>query len=131
MYSAGQNFVGGHTITLELYGYLGLDVYEEEGDLFFEDLSDTIIADDIFTRLLTFPNVLITGHQAFFTRNALDTRQENLPAPDDGRGPAESRCLRLPRDVFRGAPLQRKSGLAAHSVERRPAPLRPILRTSG
>lgn len=53
-------------------GYLGLDVYEEEGDLFFEDLSDTIIADDLFTRLLTFPNVLITGHQAFFTRNAMD-----------------------------------------------------------
>ena len=53
-------------------GYLGLDVYEEEGDLFFEDLSDKIIADDIFTRLLTFPNVLITGHQAFFTRNALE-----------------------------------------------------------
>jgi len=53
-------------------GYLGMDVYEEEGDLFFEDLSDKIIADDTFTRLLTFPNVLITGHQAFFTRNALD-----------------------------------------------------------
>ncbi len=53
-------------------GYLGLDVYEEEGDLFFEDLSDTIIADDTFSRLLTFPNVLITGHQAFFTRNALE-----------------------------------------------------------
>jgi D-lactate dehydrogenase len=53
-------------------GYLGLDVYEEEGELFFEDLSDTIIADDIFSRLLTFPNVLITGHQAFFTRNALE-----------------------------------------------------------
>jgi D-lactate dehydrogenase len=53
-------------------GYLGLDVYEEEGDLFFEDLSDKIIADDTFTRLLTFPNVLITGHQAFFTRNALE-----------------------------------------------------------
>ncbi len=53
-------------------GYLGLDVYEEEGDLFFENLSDKIIADDIFSRLLTFPNVVITGHQAFFTRNALD-----------------------------------------------------------
>lgn len=53
-------------------GYLGLDVYEEEGDLFFEDLSDKIIADDTFSRLLTFPNVLITGHQAFFTRNALE-----------------------------------------------------------
>jgi len=52
-------------------GYLGLDVYEEEGDLFFEDLSGTVIRDDVFARLLTFPNVLITGHQAFFTRNAL------------------------------------------------------------
>ena len=52
-------------------GALGLDVYEEEGDLFFEDLSCEIIPDDVFTRLLTFPNVLITGHQAFFTREAL------------------------------------------------------------
>lgn len=52
-------------------GYLALDVYEEEADLFFEDLSDTVIQDDIFARLLTFPNVLITGHQAFFTREAL------------------------------------------------------------
>lgn len=52
-------------------GYLGLDVYEEEADLFFEDLSDTIISDDVFARLLTFPNVLITGHQAFFTSNAV------------------------------------------------------------
>jgi D-lactate dehydrogenase len=46
-------------------------VYEEEADLFFENLSDRIIQDDIFTRLLSFPNVLITGHQAFFTREAL------------------------------------------------------------
>ena len=53
-------------------GYLGLDVYEEEGDLFFEDLSDRVIQDDVFSRLLTFPNVLVTGHQAFFTRNALE-----------------------------------------------------------
>lgn len=52
-------------------GHLGLDVYEEEGDLFFEDLSDGVIHDDVFARLLTFPNVLITGHQAFFTREAL------------------------------------------------------------
>jgi D-lactate dehydrogenase len=52
-------------------GALGLDVYEEEGDLFFEDLSSRIIPDDVFTRLLTFPNVLITGHQAFFTAEAL------------------------------------------------------------
>ena len=52
-------------------GHLGLDVYEEEGDLFFDDLSDRIIADDVFARLLTFPNVLITGHQAFFTDEAM------------------------------------------------------------
>lgn len=52
-------------------GYLGLDVYEEEGDLFFRDLSDRVIQDDVFTRLLTFPNVLITGHQGFFTGEAL------------------------------------------------------------
>jgi D-lactate dehydrogenase len=53
-------------------GFLGLDVYEEEGDLFFEDLSGTVIQDDVFSRLLTFPNVLITGHQAFFTENAME-----------------------------------------------------------
>lgn len=52
-------------------GSLGIDVYEEEADLFFEDLSDTVIQDDVFSRLLTFPNVLITGHQAFFTSDAL------------------------------------------------------------
>jgi D-lactate dehydrogenase len=52
-------------------GALGLDVYEEEGDLFFEDLSDRYIPDDVFARLLTFPNVLVTGHQAFFTHEAV------------------------------------------------------------
>jgi D-lactate dehydrogenase len=52
-------------------GYLGLDVYEQEADLFFKDLSDQIIADEVFQRLLTFPNVLITGHQAFFTAEAM------------------------------------------------------------
>lgn len=50
---------------------VGLDVYEEEGDMFFQDLSEQIVPDDVFTRLLTFPNVLVTGHQAFFTREAL------------------------------------------------------------
>ena len=54
-------------------GHLGLDVYEEEDDLFFEDLSDQVLQDDAFARLMTFPNVLITGHQAFFTREALST----------------------------------------------------------
>lgn len=54
-------------------GYLGLDVYELESDLFFEDLSGEIINDDIFQRFLTFPNVVITGHQGFFTVEALET----------------------------------------------------------
>lgn len=52
-------------------GYLGMDVYEQEGSLFFEDHSSDIIQDDVFQRLLTFPNVLVTGHQAYFTREAL------------------------------------------------------------
>ena len=52
-------------------GGLALDVYEEEADLFFEDLSDQVIADDELMRLTTFPNVIITGHQAFLTREAL------------------------------------------------------------
>lgn len=52
-------------------GHLGLDVYEEEDKLFFEDRSGDILQDDEFARLLTFPNVLITGHQAFFTKHAL------------------------------------------------------------
>lgn len=70
-------------------GYLGLDVYEEEGDLFFRDLSDQVIQDDVFTRLLTFPNVLITGHQGFFTREALEAIAEvtldNVTAFEQGR----------------------------------------------
>lgn len=52
-------------------GALGIDVYEEEEGLFFQDLSSAIIQDDVFTRLQSFPNVLITGHQAFFTIEAL------------------------------------------------------------
>lgn len=71
-------------------GALGLDVYEEEGDLFFEDLSEEVIRDDVFTRLLTFPNVLITAHQAFFTREAMEriaaTTLENATAFERGRG---------------------------------------------
>jgi len=52
-------------------GAAGLDVYEEEGDFFFEDLSLSAISDDVLARLLTFPNVLVTSHQAFFTREAM------------------------------------------------------------
>ncbi len=52
-------------------GYLGIDVYEEEEDLFFRDLSSQILQDDVFARLQSFPNVIITGHQAYFTEEAL------------------------------------------------------------
>ncbi len=61
-------------------GSVGLDVYEEEANLFFEDLSQTFIRDDVFARLLTFPNVLITGHQGFFTREALTAIAETTIA---------------------------------------------------
>ena len=73
-----------------MIGSLGLDVYEEEEALFFEDFSDRFIKDDVFARLLTFPNVLVTGHQAFFTAEALagiaETTVANLSAFErDGR----------------------------------------------
>lgn len=71
-------------------GRLGLDVYEEEGDLFFEDLSNRVIRDDAFSRLLTFPNVLVTGHQGFFTEEALaniaETTLANVTAFERGDG---------------------------------------------
>jgi D-lactate dehydrogenase len=54
-------------------GGVALDVYEEESGVFFEDLSQQIIQDDVLSRLITFPNVLVTSHQAFFTREALET----------------------------------------------------------
>ena len=61
-------------------GHLALDVYEQESSLFFEDLSGKIIQDDIFERLLTFPNVIITGHQAFFTEDARENIAETTLA---------------------------------------------------
>lgn len=61
-------------------GSLALDVYEEEAGLFFEDRSTEIIDDDVFARLLTFPNVLITAHQAFLTVEALDSIAETTLA---------------------------------------------------
>ena len=71
-------------------GHLGLDVYEEEADLFFEDLSQQAIHDDVFARLLTFPNVVVTAHQGFFTREALDniadTTIGNISAFERGSG---------------------------------------------
>ncbi len=72
-------------------GALGLDVYEEEADLFFQDLSTRVIQDDVFTRLLTFPNVIITAHQAFFTRDALEAIARetlaNITDYEQGRTP--------------------------------------------
>ena len=69
--------------------YLGLDVYEEEEQIFFEDRSSLIISDDVFSRLLTFPNVIITGHQAFFTREALEniaaTTIQNITSFETGQ----------------------------------------------
>jgi D-lactate dehydrogenase len=69
-------------------GYLGLDVYEEEDGVFFEDQSVRGLQDDVLARLLTFPNVLITGHQAFLTREALaniaDTTLANVTRFEQG-----------------------------------------------
>jgi D-lactate dehydrogenase len=71
-------------------GYLGIDVYEEEEHLFFEDLSAQIIHDDLFMRLLTFPNVMVTAHQAFFTDEAMlniaGTTIANVTAFERGTG---------------------------------------------
>lgn len=69
-------------LKLKKIGYLGLDVYEEEANLFFQNLSDQVIQDDEFARLLTFPNVIITSHQGYFTSNALtmiaETTMKNI-----------------------------------------------------
>ncbi len=83
-------------------GSLALDVYEEEAELFFEDRSGEVITDDVFARLLTFPNVLITAHQGFLTREALasiaETTLANLSDLDAGRPcPNELRAPSAPR----------------------------------
>lgn len=75
-------------------GYMGIDVYEQEAGLFFNDRSESINRDEIIGRLLTFPNVLITGHQAFFTKEALEqitvTTLNNLSDFEKGiQGPNE------------------------------------------
>lgn len=65
-------------------GAVGLDVYEEEEHLFFQDLSEKPLVDDVFARLLTFPNVIVTGHQGFFTREAMhDIAQATIANLDD------------------------------------------------
>lgn len=78
-------------------GGVALDVYEEEEGVFFEDLSGEILEDDDLTRLLTFPNVLVTSHQAFLTREALgqiaETTCENLRRVKEGRNFLEETVL--------------------------------------
>ena len=69
-------------------GYLGIDVYEQEENLFFKDLSESIVQDDLIQRLISFPNVLITPHQGFFTEEALTqialTTMKNISDFEDG-----------------------------------------------
>ncbi len=71
-------------LTHKKIGYLGIDVYEQEENVFFNDLSERIIEDDMLLRLNSFPNVLITSHQAYFTREAMNeitlTTLENIKA---------------------------------------------------
>ncbi|NPV01893.1 MAG: 2-hydroxyacid dehydrogenase [Brevinematales bacterium] len=84
-------------------GSAGLDVYEEESDYFFEDFSGNIIDDDILARLLTFPNVLVTSHQAFFTREALHniahTTLSNIRDFFDGRPLVNEICYKCGADT--------------------------------
>ena len=79
-------------------GAVGLDVYEEESEIFFEDFSDEILKDDMLARLLTMPNVLISGHQAFLTLEALEkiaeTTLENLKAYFDNTELKNEICYR-------------------------------------
>lgn len=72
-------------------GSLAIDVYEEEAEVFFEDFSSRVIQDDTLARILTFPNAIITGHQAFFTIEALQAiasqTLENIAAVEHGKTP--------------------------------------------
>ena len=83
-------------------GYLGIDVYEQEESLFFEDHSEEIIEDDVFERLLTFPNVLVTAHQGFYTREAIthirQTTFDNIAAFQQGQILTEN-CIVCPSSL--------------------------------
>jgi D-lactate dehydrogenase len=74
-------------------GFAGLDVYEEEAGIFFHDVSDKVLTDDVLARLLTFNNVVITSHQAFLTEEALsniaDVTLANIMEFEEGRRGAE------------------------------------------
>ena len=78
-------------------GGVGLDVYEEEEGKFFEDLSGQVMTDDVLARLMTFPNVIVTAHQAFLTKEALEeiasVTTQNIVAVSTGVDPEEGRVL--------------------------------------
>src|SRR4029078_12549339 len=82
-------------------GAAGLDVYEEEEGVFYQNLSELPLQDDVLARLLTFPNVLITSHQAFLTREALTniatTTLQNIADFENGKRLTNKVCL--PRSV--------------------------------
>ncbi|HMA99699.1 MAG TPA: 2-hydroxyacid dehydrogenase [Spirochaetota bacterium] len=83
-------------------GAAGLDVYEEESEYFFEDFSGKILSDDTLARLLTFPNVMVTSHQAFFTKEALHniahTTLNNIKAFTENKKLENEICYRCGRD---------------------------------
>ena len=85
-YSVVESLKSGHL------GYLGIDVYEQEEKLFYHNLSERIIEDDVIMRLMSFPNVLITSHQGFFTEEALTqiamVTYQNLAEWEEGKTPA-------------------------------------------
>ena len=76
---------------------VALDVYEEEEGVFFEDLSGQVLLDDELSRLLTFPNVLVTSHQAFLTHEALSeiarVTVENILRFERGEPPIEGTAV--------------------------------------
>jgi D-lactate dehydrogenase len=78
----------------------GLDVYEEESEYFFEDLSNRILTDDILARLLTFNNVIITSHQGFFTKEAMyniaKTTMDNIKDFVEGKKLVNEVCYKCP-----------------------------------
>jgi len=86
-------------------GSAGLDVYEEEGEYFFEDFSSSMVEDDVLARLLTFNNVLVTSHQAFFTKEALsniaDTTLKNVSAWVNNENLENEICYRCDKDNCR------------------------------
>lgn len=77
-------------------GFAGLDVYEEEADIFFHDMSGKVLDDDVFARLLSFPNVVVTSHQAFLTKEALtniaDTTLANIAEYTSGKRADQLTC---------------------------------------